>query len=126
MKNITLTPAGFQLTKTGRLKAPPFKDINIYPNIDPMKNFAGHPIAQLGDVVARWGSGVSAGTVGKVTSVPKDSGHALGFGFTVELLDGNTDMWWAVNSYVLTPAQLQEVKDFYINDGRASRIKVAW
>lgn len=132
MANIQLTPAGWQLTKTNRLKSPPYEkrpsewywenghDVS-------KENEIFKPLAQVGDTIHIYGRGVSAGTVGKIINIGNEfySG-GCGYACDVEFLDGAIESEWLSYCIKITPDMLQEVKDFYINDGRASRIKVTW
>jgi len=121
----------FDVTKTGRLKAPKRKSI---PHDDFIKayrtknevNVFGDPRVQVGDYVYTTGS-ISAGTVGKVIGFSEIPCSPEPMIFAeVELLSG--DIKGQHSEYLVKcPYEaIQEVKDFYINDGRPSRIKVTW
>lgn len=123
--------AFFDVTKTGRLKAPkrssiPHDDfIQAYRTPDEV-NLFGDPMVQVGDYVYTTGS-ISAGTVGKVigfSTIPCTPDPML---FAeVELLSGQIKGQHPEYLVKCPYEAIQEVKDFYINDGRSSRIKVIW
>lgn len=123
-------------TKTNRLKLP--KSIKLLQL--PLKEAGpitttmyGQPFPTVGDFV--WcGSGISAGTVGKVIELKEDIrltsvvGHntIYRYGVKIEMLSGEVKTDWINWAVVLDQSAVQEVKDFYIADGRPERIKVAW
>ena len=128
----------FARTKTNRLKKPKFKTIEIDQTSDRL-NWCGQPHAQIGDYVCQQGPAISAGTVGKIVAI--DTGWLQRYGIqgnimgrhyslntpaTVELLDGKLDDIWLWYLTVIDASAVQEVKDFYINNGRPERIKVLW
>lgn len=130
--------AFFVRTKTNRLKRPPhLKEVDV--NINDRQNWCGQPHAQVGDYVCKTGGTVSAGTVGRVISIDVDyiqryiaDGHqcsehyTLGTPAKIEFLDGTQDTIWLWYLTVIDYNAVQEVKDFYINDGRPERIAVNW
>ncbi len=112
--------AYFEHTKTGRLKKPP--KVKTYHELDTMP--------KVGDFVQQMPP-VGAGTIGRVVAL--EASHPYGREATqfdcyivVEFLDGHTDSAWAHNTWPLTYEAVQEVKEFYIQDGRPERIKVRW
>ena len=116
--------AFWERTKTNRLKRPssikkadPKWDSKYLPT-----NWCGQKNAVVGDYVHYDGS-VSAGTVGKVIEIGANS---LGYTAEVEMLSGKVEGCWLGALTVIDYAAVQEVKDFYINDGRPERIKVSW
>lgn len=122
----------FTKTKTGRLTAPAFKKVDIDEGFRGL-NLRGQVAAKVGDYVFTSGRGISAGTVGRITSLNEtkyqskpDTPHTVQVSATYERLDGTTDNTWLWYFTVIDYAAVQEVKDFYINDGRADRIKVTW
>jgi len=44
----------------------------------------------------------------------------------IEMLSGEVKTEWVTYALVIDYAAVQEVKDFYIADGRPERIKVSW
>ena len=128
----------FGRTKTNRLKKPRFKEIAA-DNSNDRVNWIGQPHAQVGDYVYQAGPAISAGTVGKIVDIDADrierlnsQGHRIGTHYTmhtpvtIEFLDGKRNQLWLWYLAVIDASALQEVKDFYINDGRPDRIKVTW
>lgn len=112
-------------TKTNRLKLPPtFKRVDRQGETH---TWCGQPLPRVGDYV-HVGSGVSAGTVGKVINIKtfKFSGQDGMISIDVETLAGKIQQGWAIGSTVIDYAAVQEVKDFYIADGRPDRIQVPW
>lgn len=121
--------AYFTKTKTGRLKMPKMDQRVYYEDGDV------NPGVKVGDFVYIGGRSVSAGNIGRVTElknygtkglmaghfVPEYNWHA-----TAEMLDGSTDGTWLYATAVIPESAVQEVKDFYIQDGRPERIKVSW
>jgi hypothetical protein len=121
--------AYFQKTATGRLKMPKM-DQRVY-----HKGDKDIPEIKVGDFVYMGGKSVSAGNIGKIVKlenhgtngkyaghfVPPNDWHA-----TAEMLDGTEDGTWFYAIAVIPESAVQEVKDFYINDGRSERIKVTW
>jgi hypothetical protein len=115
----------FEKTKTGRLKLP--KSFKQTTERDPLLNWYGYPLAKIGDYVHA-GSGVSAGTVGRICSIkslPIVNGPDMVYA-EVECLDGKIQSPWLDQAIVLDYSAIQEVKDFYISNGRPERIKVRW
>lgn len=96
-------------TKTNRLKLPAALAQN-----------AGIPLASEGQFVHA-GSGVSAGTVGKIIAVSMLFGEKA---ITVEMLDGTQHDGGASAVIVIPYEAIVEVKAFY--EDRPHRIKVAW
>jgi hypothetical protein len=123
MAKLINTPAGWQLTKTNRLKAP-VHNRPVHVDVK-THNYWGEPLAQLGEYVLV-GRSVSAGTIGRLVAVKDMWFQSCGWGCKVEMLDGTMREEWQSWCFKITPDMLQEVKDFYINDGRAGRIKVSW
>lgn len=130
--------AYFEKTRSNRLKKPSHLQ-KVDSSINDKWNWCGQPHAQIGDYVLITGGTVSAGTVGKVTDIQFNyiaemnaQGHQLGDHYTsmtpatIEFLDGHTEKTWLWYLTVIDSAAVQEVKDFYINDGRPGRIKVSW
>lgn len=117
-------------TKTNRLKAPVKKTLKKVDVSGIKINWCGEPVAKVGDYVYMTGAGVSAGTVGRVVSMKdlgtSQPGYEHWWSAGVETLDGNTNNGWLWTLSVLPYNAVQEVKDFYINDGRPERIKVSW
>lgn len=121
----------FARTPSNRLKLPatlirvPFTDLI---QSGTTINWCGMPVAKVGDYVHIYGSGVSAGTVGKLLSIENLSmeGHAPEWSGFIETLDGKIREQWLWAMTPLTEEALQEVKDFYIQDSRSKRIKVSW
>jgi len=122
-------------TKTNRLKAPVTKALKKVDVSGVKINWSGNPVAKVGDYVYMTGAGVSAGTVGRVICLEdfgdgsgKDihSGNTHWWSAEVETLDGESNNGWLWTLTVLPYNAIQEVKDFYINDGRPERIKVSW
>jgi len=122
-------------TKTNRLKAPAKKALKKIDVSGVKINWCGDPVAKVGDYVYMTGAGVSAGTIGRVVSLedfgdgsgkPIHSGNTHWWSAEVETLDGNTNNGWLWTLSVLPYNAVQEVKDFYIADGRPERIKVSW
>lgn len=125
--------AFFVRTKTNRLKMPPhLKDVDLDMGRGVSgTNWCGQVPAKVGDFIVRTGHGVSAGTVGKIIRldnswVKPENPHILDVSADLELLDGKIDTTWLWYLTVIDEAALQEVKDFYIQDGRPERIKVTW
>ena len=129
----------FEKTKTNRLKKPShLKEVDS--QINDRWNWCGQPHAQIGDYVLSTGfGGISAKTVGKVTDIHFDyiaemnaRGHQIGKHYThgtpatIQFLDGHIDQTWLWNLAVIDYNAVQEVKDFYINDGKIDQIKVCW
>lgn len=127
----------FVRTPTGRLKLP--KNLKKLPEdqLDTSGttvNWCGMPVPKIGDYV-HIGNGVSAGTVGRLIST-KDFGqkanpnHSCGLDYwwsgEVETLAGTIEHSWIWGMTPLTAEAVQEVKDFYIQNGRPERIKVDW
>lgn len=129
----TVTPAGWELSKTGRLSYPKRAET---PYSDRVKNLGvlniyGDPVVKVGDFARFTGTSISAGTVGRVIAVgciPADPPYCPNpFWHTdVEMLDGSVKNGHLVYACPLTAEMVQEVKDFYIKDGRPERIKVTW
>lgn len=124
----------FIRTKTGRLKAPPNlvdRNTQLALGLQGL-NLRGQVAAKIGDYVFFNGKGISAGNLGKViklTTYPiigRDTVHTIDIAAEYELLDGTVTSTWLWYLTVIDAAAVQEVKDFYINDGRADRIKVTW
>ena len=123
----------FELTKTNRLKKPSHLK-TIKDDKNDRINWCGQPCAQVGDYVFPTGSGISAGTVGRIIDIEQGKSgadrwgdhYALGTLATIESLDGKTSNMWLWYLTVIDYSAVQEVKDFYINDGRPGRIKVSW
>ena len=119
----------FVTTKTGRLKAPAFKEVDLNEGLCGC-NLRGQPAAKIGDYVFVSGRGISAGTVGRVIALDntfnKQESHTINVSATFERLDGTTDCTWLWYLTVIDYATVQEVKDFYVSDGRPDRIKVTW
>jgi len=122
-------------TKTNRLKAPAKKALKKIDISGTTVNWSGDPVAKVGDYVYMTGAGVSAGTIGRVVSLedfgdgsgkPIHSGNTHWWSAEVETLDGSTNNGWLWTLSVLPYNAVQEVKDFYIADGRPERIKVSW
>lgn len=115
-------------SKTNRLKKP--KGVTLaYSTFDdknPLKiNMYGQPMAKVGDYVFV-GNSPSAGTVGVVRSVDRKICCHGGPSIEVEMLSGEIKWEWVTYALVLDYAAVQEVKDFYIADGRPQRIQVPW
>lgn len=105
----------FTRTKTGRLSAPKNK-LSYEEKIE-------RPLPELG-TFAHKGRSISAGTVGKVIEVDtKSYGEVL---VRLEFLDGTTEGNWNWFTTPIPYEAVQEVKDFYVADGRPERIKVSW
>lgn len=126
----------FTTTKTGRLKSPAFKEVDLADGLQGL-NWRGQVAAKVGDFIHASGRGISAGTVGRITAIDTttfaykggsrgEGLHTINTAATYERLDGTTDTTWLWYMTVIDYAAVQEVKDFYINDGRADRIKVTW
>jgi hypothetical protein len=122
-------------TKTNRLKAPVKKALKEIDVSGVKINWSGDPVAKVDDYVYMTGAGVSAGTVGRVVALEDfgdDSGKLIHSGndhwwsAEVETLDGKINSGWLWTMTVLPYNAVQEVKDFYVNDGRPERIKVSW
>ena len=123
----------FAQTKTGRLKKPaslkgvPHKKTNLTINCH------GLPLAKVGDFVFQTGCGISAGTVGRIIKIdprwsiaynsPNDPLHLSA---EFECLNGKIESTWLWYLTAIDYDAVQEVKDFYIADGRPDRIKVTW
>lgn len=118
----------FDRTKTGRLKLPKtFKKVTDLAGWGKTHNWCGQPLAKIGDYVIS-GNGISAGTVGRVKSLNNFNMH-IGYDRwvgDVETLDGKINNAWTEWMTVINYNAIQEVKDFYIQDGRPERIKVDW
>lgn len=71
------------------------------------------------------GNTPSAGTVGKVIQYGEYECHG-GPSVEIEMLSGEIKHEWVTYALVIDYAAVQEVKDFYITDGRPERIKVYW
>jgi hypothetical protein len=147
-KKTTIDPANnkehkmtyFARTKTNRLTKPKLKQISHEQwTANDKLNWCGQPHAQPGDFVYLSGRPINAGTVGRIVDVDADyiknmtaQGHSVGDHFSsgtpakIEFLDGNQHRTWLWYLTVIDAAALQEVKDFYITDGRPERIKVTW
>lgn len=122
-------------TKTNRLKAPAKKALKKVDVSGVKINWCGDPVAKVGDYVYMTGAGVSAGTIGRVVSLEDfgaaampniHSGNDHWWSAEVETLDGESNNGWLWTLSVLPYNAVQEVKDFYIADGRPERIKVSW
>jgi hypothetical protein len=123
-------------TKTNRLKAPKRKSLDPIDISGATVNWCGEPVAKIGDFVYLTGS-ISAGTVGRLVG-QQDLGRSQpGFenhygspdhwiSGDIETLDGKVNSEWLWTISVIPYTAVQEVKDFYINDGRPDRIKVSW
>lgn len=114
-----LTAAGLSLNKKGRLKYP----IKV---CDSPKgyNCYGQPFLSVGDYCCDTSNGgLSAGTVGKITSVNYDDSVYDG-SFRIQMLDGHIESAWRHCVGSITEEQVQEVVDFYLADGRADRLFV--
>lgn len=109
-------------TKSNRLKKPSFLKADPHWRKHFPTNWCGQNNASIGDYVHQDGS-VSAGTVGRVIKITQTS---IGEGVEVEMLSGEIKLCWRGACTVIDYAAVQEVKDFYINDGRPDRIKVSW
>jgi hypothetical protein len=117
-------------TKTNRLKLPTRKKLESVDISGTTVNWCGEPVAKVGDYVYMSGATVSAGTVGRVLSL-KDygtfqPGYEHWWSAEVETLSGKINSGWLWTLSVLPYNAVQEVKDFYIVDGRPERIKVSW
>ena len=117
-------------TKTNRLKKPTRKSLKKIDISGTTVNWCGDPVAKVGDFVCMSGAGVSAGTVGQVVAL-KDlgtfqPGYGIWWSAEIEALDGEIYNEWLWTLSVLPYSAVQEVKDFYIADGRPERIKVRW
>lgn len=121
----------FDRTATNRLKLP--KSFKKIPDIDITgltTNWAGQPVAKVGDFV-HFSSGVSAGTIGVVTSLEDlgSGGRDLGnkpkvwLGAKITALSGEKDSAWLWSCLVIPKEAVQEVIDFYMADNRPQRIK---
>ena len=129
----------FERTKTNLLKKPSHLK-KVDSEINDRWNWCGQPHAQIGDYVLITGfSGVNVGTVGKVIDIHFNEiaelnaqGHQIDDHYThntpatIEFLDGHIDEAWLWSLTVIDYNAVQEVKDFYINDGRVDQIKVSW
>lgn len=127
----------FIRTKTNRLKMPPFKKVDNVDVTGTTIDWKGNPVAKIGDYVQRGGMGVSAGTIGRLVRTRNYGSSQPGFekhygsptdwwSGDVECLDGKTESGWLWAMTVIPYTAVQEVKDFYIADGRPERIKVDW
>lgn len=123
-------------TKTNRLKAPVRKKLDVPDTSGNSVNWCGDPVAKVGDYVLS-GNSVGAGTVGRVVSLSNLGQSQPGFdqhysspkdwwAADVETLDGKISGGWLWAMTVIPYTAVQEVKDFYIADGRPQRIKVSW
>jgi hypothetical protein len=109
-------------TKNNRLKKPSFlkADTNWRKHLP--TNWCGQTNATIGNYVHQDGS-VSAGVVGKIIQIiPSAIGDIAEF----ETLSGEIKQCWLGACTVIDYDAVQEVKDFYIADGRPKRIKVFW
>ncbi len=115
-------------SKTNRLKKPANikLDYSSFDDKNPNKlNMYGQPIAKVGDYVFA-GNSPSGGTIGKIISVDHQNQCHGGPAVEVEMLSGECKWEWVTYALVIDYAAVQEVKDFYIADGRPGRIKVTW
>jgi len=112
-------------TKTNRLKAPKRSESAAF---DSGLTWEGLSKANIGDYVYWYRTAISAGTVGRLVSLTKSTmpGKGNASWATVETLDGKTKEGWDWFLSVIDYSAVQEVKDFYISDGRPERIKVIW
>lgn len=119
----------FIRTKTNRLKKPAHLKKVADPDANDRLNWCGQPVAQIGDFVFENGS-ISAGTVGRVVSIGQtwqsDGHYSINTSAEVEGLDGKIHLPWLYHLTVIDYSAVQEVKDFYVADGRPDRIKVSW
>jgi hypothetical protein len=114
-------------TKNNRLKKPAGVKLNFstFDEENPNKiTMYGQPFPEVGDYVFV-GNTPSGGTVGKVLSYTEYECHG-GPAIEIEMLSGEVKTEWVTYALVLDYAAVQEVKDFYIADGRPERIKVSW
>lgn len=112
-------------TKTNRLKLPKtFKRVERVHG-DESHTWCGQSIPVVGDFV-HCGSGVSAGTVGRVVDTKTFKMPHEMISLHVETLDGKINKGWAIGATVIPLSAVNEVKDFYFADGRPERIKVTW
>ncbi len=121
----------FERTKTNRLKKP--KHIKTVREFDKMISSSGQPLAKVGDYVFQHFLGISAGTVDKVIAIREElfklqpsENYVLRTPVEVEFLDGERKLIWMWHLNVIDYSAIQEVKDFYLNEGRPERIKVTW
>lgn len=116
-------------SKTNRLKKP--KGVKLAYMTDPdiinktRTTFYGCPWPNLGDYVFV-GNSPSAGTVGRVRRYKTGYECHGGPAIEIEMLSGDIKTEWVSYSLVIDYAAVQEVKDFYIADGRPQRIQVPW
>lgn len=125
-----MTDKYWHTTKTGRLKAPPHKKLKVVDISGTRINFCGDLVVKVGDYVYSYGQGIGAGTVGRVMSL-RD--HAILrqepdplWVAEIEYLSGEILSKWLWTIAVVPYNAVQEVKDFYIANGRPERIKVSW
>lgn len=115
-------------TKNNRLKKPAGVKLNFSTfdeeNPDNITMY-GQPFPEVGDYVFV-GNTPSGGTVGKVLSYKSDYECHGGPAVEIEMLSGEIKTEWVTYALVIDYSAVQEVKDFYINDGRPERIKVSW
>lgn len=115
-------------SKTNRLKKPAHLKLgySTFDDKNPNKiNMYGQPMARVGDYVFV-GNSPSGGTVGKVIAIDRKTQCHGGPAVEVEMLSGERKWEWVTYALVIDQAAVQEVKDFYIADGRPERIKVPW
>lgn len=114
--------------KTNRLKKPKGMKLAYLTDTNHMAStkttMYGCPWPNVGDYVFV-GNSPSAGTVGRVRRYGTYICHG-GPAIEIEMLSGEIKTEWVTYSLVLDYAAVQEVKDFYIADGRPQRIQVAW
>lgn len=115
--------------KTNRLKKPKqFKLAYTTPDSITMGKkvtFYGCPWPAVGDYVFV-GNSPSAGTVGRVMAYDYSYICNGGPSIEMEMLSGELKSTWVTYALVIDQAAVQEVKDFYIADGRPERIQVPW
>lgn len=116
-------------SKTNRLKKPAgAKLAYMTPEKETMSKkitFYGCPWPKIGDFVFV-GNSPSAGTVGRVRSYDTSFICNGGPSIEIEMLSGEIKSSWVTYALVIDYAAVQEVKDFYIADGRPQRIQVPW
>ena len=115
-------------SKTNRLKKPAHYKLaySTFDDKNPNKiNMYGQPMAKVGDFVFV-GNSPSAGTVGIVKKIDRQVRCHGGPSIEIEMLSGKVDWAWITYALVIDYAAVQEVKDFYIADGRPQRIQVPW
>lgn len=122
----------YALTKGGRLSRPKdLKEVDLDFGIQGF-NWCGQVAAKVGDFINPTGRGISAGTTGRVLELTyrwvDDPAKpcTTDISAKMEFLDGKTGTTWLWYLTVIDYSAVQEVKDFYINDGRSDRIKVTW